>query len=101
MPIKIAVEISTFATARSLLGSSAEGITDKTMVRAVERSPMVARVMATGRPPGGKQSPGVDGEADSLLLLQFSDDAEQIASRWVAVWAEHAHQAGFRDAHSF
>jgi len=37
--------------ARSLLGSSAGGITERTMVRAVERSPMEARVMATRRPP--------------------------------------------------
>ena len=99
--MRTAVEIRTFATARGLLGSSSPGITDKMMVRAVERSPMEARVMATGRPPGGKESPCVDSEADTLLFLQFGDDAEQIASRWVSVWTEHAHQAGFRDAYSF
>jgi len=41
IPIRTAVEISTLAMARSLLGSSAEGITDRTIVR--ERSPMEAR----------------------------------------------------------
>ena len=101
IPIRTAVEISTLATARGLLGSSAEGMTERTMVRVVERSPMEARVMARGRPPGNKGSSRVDGEADSLLLLQFGEDAEQIASRWIAVWTEHGHQAGFRNAYTF
>jgi len=50
IPIKTAVEIRTLATTRSLWDSSSPGITDKTMVRPVERNPMEARVMATGRP---------------------------------------------------
>ena len=105
IPIKIAVESSTLAMARSLLGSSSPGMTERTIVKAVLSNPMEARVMATGRLCrahtwiGRRRSGCVNGEADSLLLLQFGDDTEQIVGGWVAAGAEHAHQAGFRDMH--
>src|SRR6266849_6465309 len=51
-PIRAAVEVSTFATASALCGSSFGGITDSTIVRAVQAKPIAARATATWRPPG-------------------------------------------------
>ena len=48
-------------TARSLYGSSSAGITDRTIVRPVERNPMMASVVATGRPPGTRIGVGRGG----------------------------------------
>src|ERR1700761_1029021 len=46
------VESRTLATASVGLASSGEGMAERTMVAAVARNPMPARVTATGAPPG-------------------------------------------------
>src|SRR5580704_1594425 len=67
-PISAAVEISTFATASALCGSSPGGITDSTIVSAVQAKPITARATATGRPPGTCMASGAAGRLCNRIM---------------------------------
>src|SRR5580704_1618533 len=63
--ISAAVEINTFAPASALCGSSSGGITDSTIVSAVQAKPITARAAATSRPPGTCMASGLGGQLNN------------------------------------
>jgi hypothetical protein len=63
IPIRTAVQVRTLAAGWGLLSSSSPGTTERTIVRAVLKSPMTVSTMASGRPPGTRITSGAFGVA--------------------------------------